>query len=329
MITRRSWSLAFGMGVPLGFVLASRVRAQQRPKVIGILSPYASAPFGPYRDVLVNAMRDLGHVMGTQFVLVERFADGRNERLGELAAELVSLKVDLIIAITTNAALAAKQATASIPIVFYGVGDPVVAGLADNLARPGRNLTGLANFSVDLNPKRLQLLKQMVPSLTRVAVLANSTNPYYTTQLERMQPSADRLGLRLLLVSASTLEDLEPAFKTMTQQHAEAVDVTADAYLTAEGQRIAELALRSQLPSMFAFADAVEGGGLMSYGIDPMLQTRQIAVYADKLLRGAVAAELPIEQPTQVDLVINRRTANALQLTVPQTLLLQAEKVIE
>ena len=240
MITRRSWSLAFGMGVPLGFVLASRVRAQQRPKVIGILSPYARAPFGPYRDVLVNAMRDLGHVMGTQFVLVERFADGRNERLGELAAELVSLKVDLIIAITTNAALAAKQATASIPIVFYGVGDPVVAGLADNLARPGRNLTGLANFSVDLNPKRLQLLKQMVPSLTRVAVLANSTNPYYTTQLERMQPSADRLGLRLLLVSASTLEDLEPAFKTMTQQHAEAVDVTADAYLTAEGQRIAD-----------------------------------------------------------------------------------------
>lgn len=329
MITRRSVSLAVGLGLPGGFLLASRMRAQQGPKVIGLLSPGNSSASQPYRDVFVHAMHDLGYVRGTHFVLVERFADGRNERLRELAVELVMLKVDIIIAISTNAALAAKQATASIPVVFSGVADPVLAGLADKIARPGRNLTGLANFAADLNPRRLQALKQMVPNLTRVAVLANSTNPYYATQLQRMQPSADQLGLRLLLFSASTREELEPAFKAMTQQRAEAVTVIADPYLLAESQRIAELALISRLPSMFAFADGVEAGGLMSYGIDPRVELRRIAVYVDKILKGAAPGELPIEQPTRVDLVINRKTANALQLTIPQVLLLQAEKVIE
>lgn len=329
MVTRRGVFLAVGSGLQLASLLPSRLHAQQRPKVIGVLNPGTIGPFEPYRGIFIRAMHDFGYVIGTHFTLVERFADGRNERLRELAAELATLRVDIIITNSTNGALAAMQASSSIPIVFLGVADPVLAGLADTIARPGRNLTGLANFATDLSAKRLQLLQQMVPNLARVAVLANPTNPYFATQLQRMQPSASQLGLRLLLFSAGTRAELEPAFKAMTQQRAEAVIITADTYLFTENQRIAELALTSRLPSMFAFASGVEAGGTMSYGNDPKLEMRQLAVYVDKIFKGAMPGELPIEQPTRIDLVINRKTAKALQLTIPQLLLLQAENVID
>jgi len=317
------------IGLPIGLLPALHVRAQPQPKVLGLLSPYSSREIELGRDVLTRAMLDLGYTRGKQFVVVERLADGRNERLPELAAELVKLKVDLILASSTNAVAAAQAATTTIPIVFESVGDPVRAGFADSLAHPGHNITGLANFSADLAPRRFQLLKQMVPSLTRVAVLVNSTNPYYATQVPKTQAVAEQLGLRAQIVSASSPEEMEPAFLAFASQHAQAVFVSPDAYLWVQRQRIAELALKYGLPSMYPFAECVEVGGLMSYGVDYLNGIRVVASYVDRILKGAKPGELPIEQPTRVDLVINRRTADTLKLTIPQVLLLQAEKVIE
>lgn len=325
MLNRRSLLVR----LPLGLLPALLVRAQQGPKVLGLLSPYTSQETEVIRDALLRAMLDLGYVRGNDFVVVERFADGKNERLAELAAELVRLKVDIIYTTSTNAVAAAQRATTSIPIIFEGVADPVRSGFADSLSHPGHNITGLSNFSADLTPKRLQLLKQMVPSLTRVAVLMNSRNPYYTTQVPRMHAAAEQLGLRAHIVSASSPEELEPAFEAIASQRAQAVSVSADAYLWAQRQRIAELALRYGLPSIFPFAECVEVGGLMSYGVDNLVGIRKVATYVDKVFKGAKPSELPIEQPTRVDLVINRKTATALQLTIPQVLLLQTEKVIE
>ena len=317
------------IGLPVGLLPALHVRAQPQPKVLGLLSPYSSREIELGRDVFMRAMLDLGYTRGKQFVVVERVADGKNERLPELADELVKLKVDLILASSTNAVAAAQAATTTIPIVFESVGDPVRAGFADSLAHPGHNITGLANFSADLAPKRFQLLKQMVPSLTRVAVLMNSTNPYYATQVPRTRAVTEQLGLRAQIVSASSPEELEPAFLAFGSQHAQAVFVSPDAYLWAQRQRIAELALKYGLPSMYPFAECVEVGGLMSYGVDYLIGIRIVASYVDRILKGAKPGELPIEQPTRVDLVINRKTAAALKLTIPQALLLQAEKVIE
>jgi len=325
VLTRRNLSL----GLPLGFLFPSLILAQQAPKVIGLLSPYSSQATERNRDAFLRAMLDLGYTRGRDFVVVERFADGRNERLPELAEQLVKLKVDLIWASSTNAVAAARNATTSMPIVFESVADPVQAGFADSLARPGHNMTGFSNFAGDLNPKRLQLLKQMVPSLTRVAVLLNSTNPYYAAQVPRMQAAAEQLGLRAQIVSVSSTEELEPAFQSVASRRAQAVYISADAYFWAQRQQIAELALRYRLPSMFPFSEYVEVGGLMSYGADSMVGFRIVATYVDRIFKGAKPGDLSIEQPTRVELVINRKTADALHLTIPQVLLLQAERVIE
>lgn len=306
------------------------MRAQRAPRTIGFLSPYTIRQGEPYADVFFQAMRDLGYVRGLDYLTVARVAEGKNERLPDLAHELVRLKVDVIQASTTNAAAAAQRATAIIPIVFDSVSDPVRAGFADSLAHPGHNMTGLSNISAELNAKRLQLLKQLVPSLKNVAVLENPTNPYYSGSFERMQPFAEKLGLSLLLVNASTRDEVAVAFRTITQQRAQAVWVMADAYLMLdEGERISELALTSRIPSIFAAAQCVEVGGLMSYGIDDLHAKRQLAPYIDKILKGARPGDLPIEQPMKIDLVINRKTADAMRLTIPPALLLQAAKVID
>jgi len=275
-------------------------------------------------------MLDLGYVDGKHFAMLERFAEGQNDRLGGLAEELVRQRVDLIFASTTNAAAAARDATSSIPIVFLGVSDPVRAGFVESLGRPGRNMTGVSNVSGDLNAKRLELLKQMVPGLTRVAALINPTNPYNTLgDIERVQRPAKELGLLALPIYATSPEEMEPAFRKMKQQGAEAVLVTADAYFWSQRQLIGGLALSFKVPSMFAFADFVDAGGLMSYGVDVGEGVRRAASYMAKIFKGARPADLPVEQPTKVDLVINRRTAEALSVSIPKTLLLQAEKVLD
>jgi putative ABC transport system substrate-binding protein len=315
-------------GLSAWLVLLVPVDAQPRPRLLGLLSPYSRPEYERGRDVLVNALLDLGYVQGRDYVLVERLAEGANDRLPGLAAELVREKVDLIGVTTTNAALAAKQATSTIPIVFESVADPVLAGLADSIAHPGHNMTGLSNFSADLTAKRLQFLTQMVPHLARVAILANPTNPYYSTQMQRIQPAMDRLNLQPLVVDAASAAALDPAFSKMAQLRADAVLVTADGYLWTERQRIADLALRGRLPSIAAFPEYVEAGGLMSYGVDPTIGIRRVATFIDKIFKGADPGDLPIEQPSQVSLFLNRRTAAALQLSIPSELLLQAEQVI-
>jgi putative ABC transport system substrate-binding protein len=317
------------LGGPVAALMATYPRAEPGPKVIGVLSPYGSADAQAALQVFRRAMRDLGYREGRDIVLVERFAEGDNERLPSLADELAQLRVDLILASTTNAVKAAQAATSRIPIVFESVADPVVAGFADSIGRPGRNITGVSNFSADLSPKRFQFLTQMVPSLSRLAVLFNATNPYTVGQRPAIESVAQQLHLSVQFVAASTPEEVELAFRTMASARVQALLVTADAYLVAQRQRIAELALKSGLPAMFPFAAYVEAGGLMSYGVDPALGMRQTSNFVDKIFKGARAGDLPIEQPTRVALVINRRTAARLRLTIPQVLLLQAEQVID
>jgi putative ABC transport system substrate-binding protein len=302
---------------------------QERPKFIGILNPLSSEEFAPYRDVFVRALLARGYTMGTHFVLIERFANGKDGRLSELAKELASLKVDILVTLTTNGVLAAERATNRIPIVFAEVGDPLLGGFADSLARPGRNITGVTNFSGDLNPKRLQLLQEIVPSLTRVAVLSNSNNLTRAIALQRLQASADQLGLQLSPISVGTQDEIEPAFRSMVRQRAQAVVVLSDIYFWGQRRLITESATKSGLPSMFAAAAYAEAGGLVSYGIDGFAPFEQVAGYVDRILKGARPGDLPIEEPTRVELVINQKTAEALSLKIPKALLLQAEKVID
>jgi len=316
------------LGVPLA-LLAVRAQPQSAPKVIGVLSPYAGADVEATLGLFRQAMRDLGYAEGRGFTLVARFADGRHDRLPSLAADLVKLRVDVILASTTNAVKAAQASTGTIPIVFESVADPVVAGFAESVNRPGRNITGLSNFSIDLSPKRFQLLTQLLPALREVEVLSNLSNPYYVSQKPAIESVADKLGLRVNFIDAGTPNEIEQAFRTMAARRAAALVVTADAYLYAQRQRIAALALSHRLPSVFPFAAYVDAGGLMSYGVDPAPAIRQAAVFVDKIFKGANPGDLPIEQPTRVEMVINRRTAALLRLTIPPALLLQAERVID
>jgi putative ABC transport system substrate-binding protein len=312
-----------------GALFLAPALAQPAPKVIGVLSPYGGADVQATLAVFRQAMRELGHAEGRSFTLVERVADGRNERLPALAAELVMLRVDLILASTTNAAKAAQAATRTIPIVFESVADPVLAGFAESVNRPGRNMTGLSNFSADLSPKRFQLLTQLLPALAQVEVLSNRSNPYYLSQKPAIESVAAKLGLRVSFVDAGTAEEVEQGFRAMAARRAMALVVTADAYLLAQRERIAALALKNRLPAVFPFAAYVEAGGLMSYGVDPSPAIRHAAAFVDKIFKGASAGDLPIEQPTRVEMVINRRTAALLRLTIPPALLLQAERVID
>jgi len=310
-------------------LVAVNARAQPVPKVIGVLSPYAGADVQATLAAFRQGMRDLGYLEGRGFTVVERFADGQNERLPSLAAELVRLRVDLILASSTNAVRAAQAATSTIPIVFESVADPVVAGFANSVNHPGRNMTGLSNFSADLSPKRFQLLTQLLPAMREVEVLSNLSNPYYRSQKPAIESVADKLGLRVNFVDAGTPAEVEQAFRIMAARRAVALAVTADAYLYALRQPIATLALKNRLAGVFPFAAYVDAGGLMSYGVDPAPAIRQAAVFVDKIFKGANPGDLPIEQPTRVEMVINRRTAALLGLTIPPALLLQADRVID
>lgn len=311
-----------------GLLLAPQLHAEEAPKAIGVLSPLSSFEFGPSRDAFVHAMGDLGYVRGKHFVLVERFADGRVDRLPALAADLAKLNVDLIYASTSDSVAAAQRAT-KIPIVFEGVAEPVQTGFADSLAHPGHDITGLTNIASDLNPKRVQFLREMTPKLIRLALLVGPVTAFSMNFEPSVRAGAEPFGIRTLTFGIAEPPDLEPAFQSMMRWGAEAVAVSAATNLWSERQRIASLAVSSKLPSMCPFSDYVEAGALMSYGVDRLSQARKIATYARNIFRGAKAGDLPIEQPTQVDLVISRKTAEALGLEIPQRLLLQADKVID
>jgi putative ABC transport system substrate-binding protein len=281
--------------------------------------------YGPFRQ----GMRELGYVEGRNLAIEWRSAEGKAERLPALAAELVQLKVDVIVTAGTPAASAAQKATSTLPIVMATTVDPVGSGFVKSLSHPATNMTGLSNLTLDIGPKTLEIMVSMVPKLSLVAVLVNPANPAHAAILKSTQNSAQKLNVKVLPVEARTAQEIERAFSVMARERAGAVIVAIDAFFIQQGRQIADLAAKHRLPSMSGSREYVEAGGLMSYGQNLADNYRRAATYVDKILKGAKPGDLPVEQPTTFELFINRRTAKAIGLAIPQELLLRADRVIE
>ena len=284
------------------------------------------------REAFVQGLRDLGYIEGRNLVIEYRDADGKVERLPALAAELVALKVDVIVASGTLAALAARRATKTLPIVFSPAGDPVGSGLVTSLARPGGNVTGLSAFAPELVGKRLELLKEAVPGISRVAVLwqpgAFGERAEMDT-LKRAEVAARDLGVPLQFVEARGPADFDRAFSDMTRARAGALTVLASNMFNSERRRLVDLAAKNRLPALYSARELVDAGGLMSYGANLADLNRRAATYVDRILKGTKPADLPVEQPTKFELIINLKTAKALGLTIPQSVLGRADEVIQ
>jgi ABC-type uncharacterized transport system substrate-binding protein len=305
---------------------AEAQQARKVPRVgILLLSDAQSVP-----DAFRQGLRDLGYVEGQTIALEYYWAEGKEERFPGLASELVHLRVDVIFAAVAAAAQAAKTATKTIPIVT-AVNDPIAAGFVASVARPGGNITGLSMMSPEVVGKQLELLRQVVPKISRVAVLANPANPGSAPQLRQAEVAAKTLGMRLQPLEARSLSEIDSAFVAMARERAEGLLVLLDPTLGGrlQRERIAELAARNRLPAMYALRLHVDAGGLMAYGSDIFDLYRRAAIYVDKILKGAKPGDLPIEQATKFELVINLKTAKALGLTIPQSLLQRADQVIE
>ena len=323
------------LGTLAGGLLASpfAAEAQQAAKVarIGILAlDRAAAPHN--LEALRQGLRDLGYVEGRNAVIEYRDAEGKSERLPALAAELVALKVDVIVAPATPHALAAKQATRTLPIIFIGVADPVTSGLVTSLARPGGNITGLSALAPELVGKGLEQLKQAVPGVSRVAVLWQPGGQGERTakdMLKGAEVAARALGVRLQVVEARGPEDFDRAFSDMTTARAGALTVIGTVMFFNERRRFVDLAAKHRLPAVYPWRDYVDAGGLMSYGPNLVDMWRRAATYVDRILKGAKPADLPVEQPTKFELVINLKTAKALGLTIPPSVLARADVVTQ
>jgi len=304
--------------------------AQTPPKIprVGFIAGSSLAATGHTLGAFRKALIELGYVEGQSIALEVRFAEGRTERIPELVAELVGLKMDLLVAGVSSAALAAKKATRTIPIVMVAP-DPVALGLVASLARPEGNLTGLSYFNEAIVGKRLELLKELVPGLARVAVLKNPLMEVHAIFWKDTEAAAWTLGVALQPLEVRGPEDFEAAFAAATRGNAQALIAFDDALTLAHRPRIVALAASSRLPAMYGLREFPDEGGLMSYGPSFVILFRRAASFVDKILNGAKPAELPVEQPTKFELVINRKTANALGLTVPPALLAQADDVIE
>jgi putative ABC transport system substrate-binding protein len=317
----------------LGAPLAAE--AQQAAKIarIGYLAFNLAAGDPRIREAFLQGLRDLGYVEGRNLLIEYRDAAGKTERFPALAAELVALKVDVIVAGGgTLAALAAKQATTTLPIVFAAVGNPVAEGLVTSLARPGGNVTGLSLVQQELVGKSLELLKQAVPEVSRVALLLKPDAMPDRAKKDRLNAAdvaARALGVRLQVVEARGPEDFDRAFSDMTRARAGALAVLATPVFDSERRRLVDLAAKNRLPTVYSYRSYVEAGGLMSYGPDLADSFRRAATYVDKILKGAKPGDLPVEQPTKFELVINLKTAKALGLTIPQSLLERADEVIQ
>jgi len=310
------------------------VGAQSAGKVwrIGILSnvPLTDPEGARLWGAFIQGLRDLGYVEGQNITIEHRSSEGKFERLPDLAAELVRLKVDVIVTPALHNALAAKQATRTIPIVMASSGDPVGSGLVASLARPGGNVTGLSALGFEIVGKQLELLKEIVPRVSRVAVLGNPTSQeVYPLWLGQVKVAARSLGVQLQILEARGPDDFEKAFAAMTRERAGALFVLGDGMFLLHRTRIAELAAKHRLPAMYPVRGFVDAGGLIVYGPSPRDNFRRAATYVDRILKGAKPADLPVEQPTKFELVINLKTATALGLTIPQSLLIRADQVIE
>ena len=318
----------------LWMILASALavasaEAQQPGKIYRI--GYLRAEKAPEVDIegFRQGLRDHGYVEGKNIVVEYRWADGNEERLRNLVSELIGVKVDLIVTSAPAATQAAKEATTTIPIVMVLVADPVAFGFVSSLARPGGNITGFAFLLPEISGKRLELLKDTVPKLSRVAVLWNAANPYKETDLKEVQPVADALKVAVHTFRVREPNGLDDAFKAATKVRAEGLLTLDDPFTIAHRTRIIDLALRYKLPAVYAVRPFVDAGGLMYYGPDRVDQNRRAATYVDKILKGAKPADLPVEQPTKFELVINLKTAKQIGLTIPPNVLARADKVVK
>jgi putative ABC transport system substrate-binding protein len=315
------------------FVLLDAPLADAQPagKVvrIGRLSPLAAEADQRLLGAFRKGLAELGWVEGKHFTVESRFAEGQSDRLPQLAAQLVQQRVDVILAGSNPGAAAAKRATSVIPIVIVTTADPVEGGLVTSLARPGGNVTGVTAAGQDLSAKRLELLKEAVPGVTRVAILTNPTSPYTGPFLKDRERTARALGVQLRVLEAQNPSEFEQAFAAMPRERAQALMVLTDIMFITHRSRIVQMAAKSRMPAVYGEQEFMGAGGLMFYGASLAAMYGRAAGYVDKILKGAKPADLPIEQPTTFELIINLKTAKALGLTIPPSLLLRADQVIE
>jgi putative ABC transport system substrate-binding protein len=308
------------------------VEAQQPKKVprIGYLSVSSPSAMSTRTEAFRQGLRELGYVEGKNIVIEWRSAEGKRDRLPSLAAELVRLKVDIIVTAGPPATRSAKEATVTIPIVFAQDGDPVASGFVASLARPGGNITGLSTLAPELSGKRLELLKEIVPRLSRVAVLGNSTNPANAQVLKETELAAGVFGVKLQYLDVLDPKDIETAFRAASKGRADAVLMTVSGgVVLSQRTQVVELAAKSRLPAMYIIREYVETGGLMSYGVSLIDLDRRAATYVDKILKGAKPADLPVEQPTKFEFIINLTAAKQIGLTIPPNVLVRADRVIK
>ncbi len=309
--------------------LAAQAQAPGKVARVGYVFARVSSADQRLWDAARQGLRELGYVEGQNITLEVRWADGQSELLPEIVAEVVRSKVDVLVVATTPGALAAKNATRTIPIVFVSVGDPVGNGLVASLARPGANLTGLGLLNPEISGKRLELLKESLPSISRVAVLTNPGNPVHAVFWRETHTAAQTLGLQLQPIGVRSPEDFDEAFWAAARGRANALLAFDDALTAGYRARLVALAAKYRLPAMYGFREFPEAGGLLSYGPNLLDQYRRTATYVDRILRGTRPSDLPVEQPTKFELVINRRTAQGLGLVIPPSVLARADQVIE
>ena len=328
---RRGFIALLGSGIAAWPLAASAQQAERsitRPRV-AFLGAESRSTNQHFFDAFRQGMMEHGYVDGQNVILEQRWAEGRSERFPELVSELIGLKVDVNVAVSLPAAFAAKNGTSTLPIVFIA-SDPLGSGLVASLARPGGNLTGLSLFLGDeFSSKWLELLREAVPTASRVGVLSNPVNPASRHYVTVLRDAAQKLGVMLQLHAVSDPGELDRAFATLAAERADAVVVVIDPLTVRYRERIVGLALKNRLPAMYGFREFVDAGGLMAYGVNVPDLCRRAAVYVDKILRGANPSDLPVEQPTKFELIINAKTAKALGLTFPPTLLVSANEVIE
>ena len=329
-LRRREFFRLLGGAVVAPLVWPHAARAQQPGKspTIGFLGATTPTIWSAFVWAFLQRLRELGWIDGRNIAIEYRWAEGRDDRYAAFAAEFVQRKVDVIVTAGTTATMAVKKATSTIPIVFASAGDPVRTGLVASLARPGGNVTGLSNLSTDLGGLRLELLREVVPALNRVAVLGNVDSPLISLEIEGVEEAAATLGLHAFRIEVRKAEDIIPSIEAV-KGDADALYVCSDPFVTTHRVRINTLALSARLPTIHAFREHVQAGGLMSYGPNFADLFRRSGDFVDKILRGSKPADIPVEQPIKFDLVINTTTAKALGLTIPESFLLRANEVIE
>ena len=324
MRTRRAFVTLLG-GAAVAWPLDARAQQSEHVRMIGILASQSLPPIQRF----ARKLRDYGYIEGQNLRLVSRFAEGQDERYPVMAAELAAMPVDLIVTWGTPAALAAKQATTSIPVVMGAIGDPVSVGIVSNLARPDGNITGFAAQNVDLDGKRLELLKDLLPHLSRVGMLANSANPMLDVSLRKLRPAAETLRVAVEVSDIQAGGGLEAALLQLAQAHPDAVLVAPDLLLLTRRRDIAAALVKSKLPAVYPFREYTDVDALMIHGANLGVLFERAAGYVDRILKGAKPAELPVQLATEFELIINLKTAAAIGLTVPPTLIARADEVIE